>query len=490
MDRHQIVQLLGPWAQRHGPIYQRLTRAFEQIIRSGELPPGVSLPAERWLAQHLGVSRNTVVAAYALLQEGGWVESRRGSGTRIRLLATQRSQQLHQEQLAPLAHSPVVDTYLSKSAGAIDLSTGAPSWPSGFDQGVCAISPADIDACLMEYGYAPQGLLQLRQAIAQWYSDNALRTTAEQILVTTGAQQAIQLLATLLCRRGDAVILENPTFFGAIDAFRAAGARLLSVPIEGGGINVERLKEHVAAPTTQCMYLIPTFHNPTGVTMTDTQRRQVITMAQAHQMIVIDDMTMAYNVLDREPPPPLATYAGDDSVITIGSLSKLFWAGLRVGWIRASAKFIERLTRLKAVGDLGSSLISQLIAVRLMSHIDQAKRLRQRELGQRREIVMDLLRQRAPSWQWQRPPGGLFIWVRIPGTDTRDLAQEALRYNIKITPGTILSVDGSHTDWLRLPFLLPPPELQEGVHRLIDIWERMHAKAQAPLAPGQIELRG
>jgi DNA-binding transcriptional MocR family regulator len=490
MDRYQIVQLLGPWTHRHGPLYQRLTRAFEQIIRSGELPPGTILPAERWLARHLGVSRNTIVAAYALLQEGEWVESRRGSGTRISTLAALRSRQLHQEQLAPLAHSPVIDAYLGKLSDVIDLSTGAPSWPSGFDQDICTISPADIDDCLMEYGYAPQGLLPLRQTIAQWYSSNGLPTTSEQILVTTGAQQAIHLLATLLCRHGDTVILENPTFFGAIDAFRVAGARLLTVPIESEGINVKCLREQTVISTVQCIYLIPTFHNPTGVTMTDTQRRQVIKLAQESQIVVIDDMTMAYNVLDREPPPPLAAYVGDESVITIGSLSKLFWAGLRVGWIRASTTWIERLARLKAVGDLGSSLISQLIAVRLIPHIDQVKQLRRRELGQRREIVMDLLRERAPSWQWQQPPGGLFIWVQLPGTDTRELAQEALRCNIKITPGTILSVDGSHADWLRLPFLLPPLELQEGVRRLVAIWERTHAKTQAPLAAGQIGFTG
>ncbi|HKD73833.1 MAG TPA: PLP-dependent aminotransferase family protein, partial [Ktedonobacterales bacterium] len=244
------------------------------------------------------------------------------------------------------------------------------------------------------------------------------------------------------------------------------------------GINVERLRAQMVAPTAQCIYLIPTFHNPTGVTMTDWQRRQVIALAQANQVIVIEDMTMAHNVLDREPPPPLATYDRDESVITIGSLSKLFWAGLRVGWIRAPAKFIERLARIKAVGDLGSSLLSQLIAVRLISHIEQVKQLRKRELGRRCEIVMEILRRRVPSWQWQPPSGGLFIWVQVPGTDTRDLAQEALRCNIKITPGTILSVDGTHTEWLRLPFLLPPSELQEGVLRLIDVWERSRLKTQ------------
>src|SRR5262249_33173123 len=124
--------------------------------------------------------------------------------------------------------------------------------------------------------------------------------------------------------------------------------------------------------------------------------------------------------------------------------------------------------------------ISQLIAARLIPRIEQVKRIRQHELGERCELVTDILRQRAPSWRWQRPTGGLFIWVQLPGIDTRELAQEALRYNMKITPGTNLSVDETHTDWLRLPFLLPPNELRDGVLRLIQMEEQTRPKATTP----------
>jgi DNA-binding transcriptional MocR family regulator len=473
MDKHEIVQLLGGWSERPGPLYERLTAAFEHSLRAGELPVATRLPAERWLAERLGVSRSTVVAAYGLLQERGWLTSRRGSGSEVATLAPQRSLKLRGQQLHPLAHGPVIDSYLNDDPlDVIELSTGAPAWPTGFDPAICAIRPEQVTPLLAEYGYAPHGLPELRQAIAEHYTRSGLRTRPEQILVTSGAQQAISLLATLMLQRGDTLILENPCFFGAIDAFRAAGARLAPVPIGAHGLDFRRLGEHLAAGTAQILYLIPTFHNPTGNTLTDMQRRDVIRLAQAAHVPIIEDLTLGFNALDREPPPPLAAYAPEGAVITIGSLSKIFWAGLRVGWIRATPAMIERLARLKSVSDLGSSLVSQLLGARLVPHLAEVQQLRRDELGARRALVMDMLRQKAPGWKWQAPPGGLFIWVQLPAGDARDLAQEALHSGVKVTPGTTLSVDGTHNDWLRLPFLLTPDRLQMGLERLLGAWER------------------
>ncbi|MEP6776015.1 MAG: PLP-dependent aminotransferase family protein, partial [Chloroflexota bacterium] len=453
MDPYQMVQLLGPWSEQKGPLYERLAHAFEQVIRTGELPAQTRLPAERWLAQCLGVSRSTIVAAYALLQERGWVTSRRGSGTQVCTFSPQRSLRLRRQQLNPLARGPVMDSYLSDHLEAIDLSAGAPAWPTGFALEECALLPHQIAASLEQYGYVPRGLPELRQAIAEYYTRSGLRTRPEQILVTTGAQQAIGLLATLLLQRGDTVILENPTFFGAIDTFRAAGARLAGVPNDASGLDLQRVSELLSARVAQCLYLIPTFHNPTANTLSELQRRELVTMAQQVNMPIIEDLTMANNVLEGQPPPPLATYAQDGGVITIGSLSKLFWAGLRVGWIRGSVPLIERLTRLKALTDLGSSMISQLIAMRLMASVEHVKQLRRQELTPRRDLLLEVLEQRVPSWSWRRPKGGLFVWVQLPEGDARDLAQKALHRGVIVTPGITLSVDGSHTGWLRIPFL-------------------------------------
>jgi DNA-binding transcriptional MocR family regulator len=478
MDPYQIVQLLGPWAERKGPLYERLARAFEQAIRTGELPTETRLPSERWLAQSLSVSRSTIVAAYALLQERGWVTSKRGSGTQVCAFSPKRSLRLRQRQLNPLAHGPTIDSYLSEQMEAIDFSTGAPAWPTGFDAELCTLLPDETVPFLEAYGYVPQGLPQLRQAIAECYTRSGLRTTPEQLLVTTGAQQAITLLATLLLQRGDTVILENPTFFGAIDAFRAAGAHLAAVPIEASGLDLQRLDELLSARVAQCLYL-STFHNPTGNALTDLQRRQLAKMAEEVNLLLIEDLTLANVVFEKEPPPPLAAYAQEGAVITIGSLSKIFWAGLRVGWIRGTVPLIERLARLKAVTDLGSSMISQLIAIQLMPYLEQVKHLRRQELTPRRDLLLELLQSGMPLWSWQRPKGGLFVWVHLPEGDVRDLAQEALHGGVIVLPGTMLSVDGTHTSWLRLPIFLPPDRMQRGLERLFAAWERYRRRMTA-----------
>src|SRR5258708_520038 len=202
MDKREIVELLGSWSERQGPLYERLPAAFEQSIRTGELPAETRLPAERWLAQRLGVSRSTIVAAYTLLQERGWVTSRRGSGTEVSTLSPQRSMHLRRQQPKPLTHGPVIASSRTEPFEAIDLSTGAPAWPTGFDPTLCTITPDQIRPLLNDYGYAPQGLPELRQAIADYYTQAKLRTSPEQILVTSGAQQAISLLATLMLQRG------------------------------------------------------------------------------------------------------------------------------------------------------------------------------------------------------------------------------------------------------------------------------------------------
>jgi DNA-binding transcriptional MocR family regulator len=472
MTRYEVVQLLGSWLERHGPLYERLSAAFEHSIRTGELPVETRLPAERWLAQRLGVSRSTVIAAYTLLQERGWVVSRRGSGTKVCNHSPQRSMLLRHAQLNLLGHGPVIDSYLNNPSEIIDLSTGAPSWPTGLDPTLCTLSSDQIAPLLDAYGYAPQGLLQLRCAIAEYYTQQHLATQPEQILVTSGAQQAISLLATLMLQRGDVIILENPSFFGAIDAFRAAGARLVPVPIGANGLDSNQLAEHLLARMAQYVYLIPTFHNPTGNILTSMQRYDIVKEAQTANIPIIEDLTLGFNVLESEPPPPLACYGAEGAVITVGSLSKIFWAGLRVGWIRGSETLIERLVRLKAVTDLGSSLVSQMLGVKLFPYLELVKQLRREELAPRRDLVLQVLEQKAPSWRCRSPKGGLFIWTQLPSGDARDLAQEALHCGVKVTPGSTLSVDGTHNAWLRLPFFLPTDRLQIGLDRLIEAWQR------------------
>jgi DNA-binding transcriptional MocR family regulator len=190
---------------------------------------------------------------------------------------------------------------------------------------------------------------------------------------------------------------------------------------------------------------------------------------------LVEDGTLADLTDDVQAPPPIATYAREAPVLTVGSLSKLFWAGLRVGWVRGPAAMVRRLARVKSASDLGSPVLTQAIAVQLMALADKARAIRRRQLQARRALLATLLREQLPEWGFEMPDGGLFLWVRLPGVDARHFAQAAARHRVAVTPGSLFSVDESHPEFLRLPFLLDEPELRMGIDRLATAWEEYRA---------------
>jgi DNA-binding transcriptional MocR family regulator len=219
------------------------------------------------------------------------------------------------------------------------------------------------------------------------------------------------------------------------------------------------------------VYLTTTFQNPTGSVMPAAARKEIARIVAELGVPVIDDTVLADLALDGAPPPPVAAYAPRAAVITIGSLSKAVWPGLRVGWVRAPAWIIERLARLKSSRDLASPLLTQAIAARMVDEIDLARRLRRQELKPRRELMVTLLRKHLPDWTFQIPAGGLFLWVKIPRGDSRELAQVALRHGVSLLPGPVASSVQGHENFLRIPFLADPETLRTGVKRLSAAWK-------------------
>src|SRR5205823_6459070 len=185
---------------------------------------------------------------------------------------------------------------------------------------------------------------------------------------------------------------------------------------------------------------------------------------------VIDDGVFAELALDGPTPPLIASYAPSAPILTIGSLSKLAWPGLRVGWVRAPEPIIERLARLKSANDLGSPLLTQAIAVRLLAAMDQIRLLRRHELKPRRDLMAGLLRESLPDWKFRVPAGGLFLWVKLPAGDSREFAQMALRHGVLILPGTAMSAAEQHARFIRLPFLAESETLRTGLRRLAAAW--------------------
>ena len=254
-------------------------------------------------------------------------------------------------------------------------------------------------------GYSREGLPELRIEIARWMTRNQLPTDADQVLVTTGAQQAINLLTTVYLRPGDGVILENPTYYGAIDSFRWADARLLPVGIGAHGPNVDEVAHHIERQAPCLGYFTLSFHNPTGAVASDAVRRRLAAIADASALPMIDDLELASHYVDHPPPPPLAAYTDAPNVISIASMSKMFWAGLRIGWVRADPEVLALVARAKVVADLGSSLPTQLIAARMLREGDAIASVRRAHLVVRRRVLEEAIAELLPDWTFESPGG-------------------------------------------------------------------------------------
>ena len=486
MDAATVVRQLGVWSSGKGPLQQKLARALMEVVRHGGIAPGLRLPSERALAAALKISRTTVVAAYDALRELGWVESRSGSGTRVSLRSAGVAAARNAAHEVALAASPLLGLLDHHGEDVVDMALGTPMPLDGLPDGLFTL-PADEQAALVrDRGYYPFGLPGLRRGIAAQLSNDGLPSDAEQVLVTNGAQHAFVLCAMLCLQRGDTALLEDPTYFGAIDACRAVGARIATLPVAPAGFSAVALRGRMTATAARLIYLTTTFQNPTGVVVPANARKEIARVVEDFGVTVVDDRTLADLSLDGSAPPPLAAYAGDQPVLTIGSLSKLVWPGLRVGWIRGPEPIIQRLARLKTAMDLGSPLVTQATAIRVIDAVERVRVLRREQLKPRRDLLAALLREQLPDWAFRLPRGGLFLWVKLPCGDAREFAQFALRHGVVTLPGSTLSADGSHTAFLRLPFLADPGTLRQAVDRLAAAWRtfpscRQSRRAKVPV---------
>jgi len=472
MDLPSFVTSLGSWPSGKGALNRKLAQAIQRAIAAGVVAPGVRLPAERAFAKALAVSRATVVNAYAALVDAGWVESRRGSGTYVR----RGSRVMHAAREGVAATSPLFGLISHDRDLVIDLALGTP-YSSGLRRELFTLGYEEESALLEDRMYYPLGLSVLRQALAKRFTSIGLATSEEQVLVTNGAQQAISLIAALYLQRGDAVLVEDPTYFGAIEAFRAAGARVSSVPVGADGVAPGVLRDRIAATAPRLIYLTPTYQNPTGTVMPAASRKAISKLSAEFGVPVIDDAALADIVLSDSPPGPIAAYGEHEGLLTIGSISKLIWPGLRVGWVRAAAPVVERLGRIKTAFDLGSPLATQAIGAKLIQALPEAQRLRGEQLRPRRALMAQLLKRHLPEWRFRVPDGGFFFWARLPAGDARELAQVALRHGILILPGSMMSAAGLYTRFVRVPFLADPEVLRDGVSRLAGAWREYQTGA-------------
>lgn len=459
-------------------MYMRLAEAVKDGVRQGLLTAGSRMPAERMLSAALAVSRTTVVAAYDELRREGWLESRHGSGTWICRRSPVVSAARDLAQARVLAESPLFAAFQGNDE-TIDLSIGTPYPLTGLSTDPYQLPPDEMAALLENRHYLPLGLPSLRLAVAERFTQRGLPTLPTQILITSGAQQALALCAALFLRRGDTAAVEDPTYFGALDAFRVAEARLASIPPVALATSQMLLKDRLVASSARLAYIVPTFHNPLGCTVSPPAREAFAGIVAALDIPTIEDETLADMRMEAGDFVPLASYARDAQILTVGSLSKLFWGGLRVGWVRGPEATINALARLKTAQDLGGSRWMQTVAVRCLGMMDEAIARRKAQLLTRRDFLLERLRDSLPDWTFVVPAGGVFLWTRMPSGNARTLAQIALRHGLMLMPGSALSASHAHEDCLRLSFLLEEDQIDLGVQRLQAAWQES-ANSTAP----------
>lgn len=474
MEPISLVERLGRWSSGRGPLYVLLAARLRALIDEGELSPGTLLPPDRVLASALAVGRSTVVAAYERLTVEGRIVRRQGSGTRV---AGEES-----ASMRPTTDAPSFLHLLEPRDGVILLACAAPdSPPPELIEAYTRTLPQLADM-VGDIGYHPLGHPGLRRAIADRFEQRGVPTSPEQILVTTGGQQALSLLARALVRPGDKVLVEAPTYPGALEAFREEAAVPRALPIGLPGL-AAAAAEHSPA----FAYVISTYQNPTGAVLPALQRRRLTeTAATAGVPLIDDEVPAELNFPGEQPPPPLAAY--DDEVITIGSLSKIVWGGLRIGWVRAPVRVVTRLARLRAVHDLGGNIPAQLAAAALLPDLDKLRETGATRRKSRHDHLQTELASHLPDWQTPVVSGGQTLWVRLPHGDGTSFAQTALRHGVAVLPGPGLDADGSSEQYIRLHFLAPEDELTEAVHRLATAWRDYRAPGNRVTSPPAIAV--
>jgi DNA-binding transcriptional MocR family regulator len=451
-----LAGLLGEW-RRGGPAHERLAATLRALALDGRLPLESRLPAERALAATLGISRATVTAAYERLRADGYLSSRQGSGSWLTVPGGYAS---GPDGIAP--------------ADGLDLRVAALPAPAALAD-LAQDAVADLPRWLDHHGYEPLGLPPLREAIAARFTARGLPTRPEEILVTNGALQAIDLCLRTILRRGRSVLVEIPSYPAALDAVRNAGGRLCPVPVTPHGWDLEALEATARSRQPALAYLIPDFQNPTAALMDEPARlRAVQTLERAGTAVIADESFAELDLDGGGSPLPTAAFGA--GVITVGSLSKTVWGGLRIGWVRADPVLVRRLAFARATVDMATPVLDQLLAARALRQFDELLDDRRRVARVRRRALIDALERHVPAWSFLWPSGGLFVWARLPARISTGLAVQAGERGVHVTPGPRFGSAGLLEGRIRLPFTLAPEQLEPAVATLAAVAAELVAR--------------
>lgn len=457
---NRLVQLLGHWSTGDGPLYQQLADRIAALISEGSVRADELLPPERTLANTLSVSRGTIVRAYDQLASEGAVVRLQGRGTTIagRSLGTgTRPDQFVGERL-----------WMNEGAD-IDLLKAIPTMLPDVAGLIAAIDLAphvgDLD------GAEPLGWWSLRQRIAELHTSQGLPTTPHQILVTSGAQQAISLVASAMTYPGDVVLGEEDTWPGLIDAVQHIGARFEPVRLDRDGLIIDDLEAKIDRFRPSLMVFNPQHQNPTGSRLPAERVAAIAALARRHRIPTLEDRVAADLGFDRRHLPAIDEHDTGGYGLIAGSVCKVVWPGLRLGWLRADAQVVNRLRSHKAVADMFTPALSQLLGLAVLERYEALIDERLEQLRPAADLVVDTLRRELRDWTFAAPRGGLSVWVTLPEhASASAFVQHAGRHGVLIASGQQFSAVDADCPNIRIPFTTHPTALREGMRRLVDAW--------------------
>jgi GntR family transcriptional regulator/MocR family aminotransferase len=470
------------------PLYQQIETHLRQGILSGSLATNTRLPASRQLAQDLGVNRITVENAYAELETEGLIYSRMGSGTYI--LPANSLLTLPKDNPGapwPLWQQNVefqTKTTRTKPSEETTRKTAHPH-PINFASGIgdAHLFPAEdfrkvLQTVMRRDGIAaldygePNGHAPLRETITHILASQGLQTRSENVLITAGSQQALSLVSQLLLKPGDVILVESPTYSGALDLFRALNFDVVGIPMDRQGMQVEALEKLLQQHHPKLIYTIPNFHNPTGTCLSAARRRQLIILADRYNVPILEDDFVGDLRYEGRTQPALKALDPGGRVIYVSTFSKILMPGLRVGFLVAEGPIYNALVNFKRVNDLATSTLVQraleayVTVGRYQSHLRRSCQI----FRKRRDVMLSAIQRYLPAEIHLDPPqGGLFLWLQLPEKlSSEKLLPLAYEEGVIFSPGNGFFPDEmSGKNWLRLNFVAQAPDqIEEGIKRL------------------------
>lgn len=329
---------------------------------------------------------------------------------------------------------------------------------------------------VLQYG-SGQGHVELREQITEVMALEAIHAHADDVVVTTGSQQALDLVTKIFINPGDVVVAEAPSYVGALGVFRAHEADVVHTPMDADGLVPEQLEITLAqlkeeGRRVKFLYTVPNYHNPGGVTLSLDRRPQVLEICKRYGVLVLEDNPYGLLGFDREPLPAMRSMS-EDGVVYLGSFSKTFAPGFRVGWVVAPHAVREKLVLASEAAILCPSNASQLMISTYLQHSDwkgQIKKFRE-QYRERRDAMIRALEEYMPYASWNVPDGGFYVWVKLPeGIDAKSMLPRAVTGRVAYVPGTAFYYDGQGSNHMRLSYCYPTPEqIREGVRRLAGV---------------------